>query len=206
MTKQKRKYNSKVRAEKSQAKRADILNTARILFSKNGIDQTTIDEIAKKASVSMPLVYAVFESKAGIVRQLGDRFVFGEDYKQLVKQSHSFKDARDSLKLAPKIASTIFAMEQKQLGFLWNEKAASLEVKDLLAKLETQRYERQAFIIERLQMQGYLSIELDIKSARDILWSLTGRDLYKKLVIEQRWIDEKYIELLVSILCKSLLQ
>lgn len=206
MQKKKRKYNSKSRQEKSQETRLKILKASKKLFSKNGLKKTTIDQIATEAQVAPPTVYALFLSKSGIIRELGQTFVFGEKYKSLVKKSLSEEDARESLRLAPTITVSIFEMEMEQMGFLWERASVSSDLEDLILKLENQRYERQGFILERLEIQQQLPIGMPLKVAREILWALTGRELFRKFVIEKGWSHAQYIKWLEQTLMTLLVR
>jgi hypothetical protein len=46
---------------------------------------------------------------------------------------------------------------------------------------------------------------LTTQKARDILWSLTGRDMYRMLVIERAWSSDEYEKWLEKVLVESLL-
>ena len=78
-----------------------------------------------------------------------------------------------------------------------------------LAKLERQReclrYERQERMIISLRDAGRLRAELDYTTARDIFWTLTGRDIYRMLVRERGWSSQKYQDWLADTLVRSLL-
>ncbi|MFA0813382.1 TetR/AcrR family transcriptional regulator [Microbulbifer epialgicus] len=202
----KRKYNSKSRQQQSQATQLKILEAARHLFSEEGIKKSTINKIAQRADVAPPTIYALFKSKAGIISQLGQTFVFGEGYLNLVKKSIQQADARESLKLAPIITVTIFEMEMEQMPFLWDDASITSELQDLISQLENQRYERQRFILDRLYEQEYLALGLTVSAARDILWALTGREMFKKMVIEKGWPHTSYKKWLEGTLATLLLQ
>jgi hypothetical protein len=46
---------------------------------------------------------------------------------------------------------------------------------------------------------------LTLQEARDILWALTGRDMYRMFVIERKWTPDEYEKWLAQLLIKSLL-
>lgn len=192
LQKKKRKYNSQNRKEKSNETRLKILHAAKELFSNQGIKKTTIDQIADKAKVASPTVYALFSSKAGIIGHLGQTFVFGEEYKSLVMKSASQEDPRESLKLAPTITLAIFEMEIEQMSFLWDASSLCPEVESLMSNLENQRFDRQKFIIERLHEKRHLKPEIDLSTGREILWAMTGRELFRKLTQEKGWSHSQY--------------
>ena len=78
-----------------------------------------------------------------------------------------------------------------------------------LAKLEQQReslrYERQEKMIISLRAAGRLRPGLDHRTARDIFWMFTGRDVYRMLVREREWSPQKYQDWLGDALVQSIL-
>jgi len=61
-----------LREQKKEQTRNRILETAVTLFSKNGIDNTSIEELAHKAGIGKGTVYTYFETKRQIVKALCD--------------------------------------------------------------------------------------------------------------------------------------
>lgn len=183
-----------------------MLRAAKKLFSSKGINKSTIEQIAELADVATPTVYALFGSKAGIIREIGQTFVFGTRYKTLVEQSVSHKDPVESLKLAATITVTIFEMEMDQMGFLWSGPSIHPDLQELVSRLEEQRFERQKFIIERLEKQNLLPLGMSRSVAREILWALTGRELFRKLVKEKSWSHSNYEKWLEVTLTTQLLR
>ncbi len=56
-----------------------------------------------------------------------------------------------------------------------------------------------------MMKEKILAKGLTLQKARDILWTLTGRDMYRMLVIERGWTSDEYEKWLAQILVKSLL-
>jgi len=55
-------------------------------------------------------------------------------------------------------------------------------------------------------MEGkLLAKKLTLTKARDILWTLTGRDIYRMLVMDRGWSSDEYEKWLKEVLIKSLL-
>ena len=54
----KRSYRSNARSEAAARTRSKVLEAGKFLFSRKGIDATTIAQIAERAGVSEPTVYA----------------------------------------------------------------------------------------------------------------------------------------------------
>ena len=72
-----RPYVSNVRSEAAQATRANVLEAARTLFLRHGIDRVTVARIAAKAGIAGSTVYALYKSKEGILRELMRATLFG---------------------------------------------------------------------------------------------------------------------------------
>jgi hypothetical protein len=69
---------------------------------------------------------------------------------------------------------------------------------------EGERYEIQGHLIDYLLQANLLQAGLDRRSACDILWALTSRDIYRMLVQERGWGADKYEHWLKQILHKAL--
>lgn len=65
-----------LRAEQAAVTRRRIAGAARLLFTRDGYGATTLKAIADEAGVAVQTVYAVYRSKAGILRELRDSVVF----------------------------------------------------------------------------------------------------------------------------------
>ncbi len=60
--------------------------------------------------------------------------------------------------------------------------------------------------MEKLYLEQALDPELSLEKARDILWTLTSREIYRLLVLERKWKVEEYQNYLGKILKSSLLK
>ena len=67
------------RAAKKDLTRTQILSAAADLFAEQGYEQTSIDEIAKKADIAKGTFYYHFESKEDVVIALRKGFIYGYD-------------------------------------------------------------------------------------------------------------------------------
>ncbi|MDN6557206.1 MAG: TetR/AcrR family transcriptional regulator, partial [Acidipropionibacterium acidipropionici] len=59
----------------SAQRRDQLIGVARGLFAANGVDGTTVEEIASTAQVSKPVIYEHFGSKDGLYAVVVDREV-----------------------------------------------------------------------------------------------------------------------------------
>ena len=79
------------------------------------------------------------------------------------------------------------------------------ELADLSRQIEARRRQNEAYLTADLHEQGVLRLDLSVDEANDILWSLTGYDLYRMLVIERRWTPERYERWLNDLLLDQLI-
>ena len=76
-----RSYQSDTRREAAARTRAKVLDAGRFLFSRKGIDTTTMVQIAERAGVSEATVYATVKSKSGLLRELLQNAMFGPAFR-----------------------------------------------------------------------------------------------------------------------------
>ena len=165
----------------------------------------TIEAIARRAEVSAPSVYAIFKSKTGILIELLDESAFGSEYEEAVRKALSANDPEARLRLAAPIARQIHDALSATFDLLRGAGVVAPELAKLEQQRERLRYERQERMIVSLREAGRLRTDLDYTTARDILWMLTSRDIYRMLVRERGWSSQKYQDCLADNLVRSLL-
>lgn len=205
MQAQKRSYYSETRDAKAARTRSNILHAAQKLFQEEGFDSVTIDKIAKTANVSTPSIYALFKSKRGVLQALIDDAFPPEQFAALVDDSMQEKSPEKRLSITAKLARKIYDAEKDQTDILRGATMVAPELKELEQEREKRRYQRQGEYIKKLMEEKFLAKGLTLQTARDILWALTGRDMYRMLVVERAWKSDKYEKWLAQLLITSLL-
>jgi AcrR family transcriptional regulator len=200
----KRGYSSRKRTESAEATRARILKAARELFSKKGIDGTTIAQIAARAHVSVPTVYTTLKSKTGILRELMREAIFGPRYATAVEVLAHAADPVEAIALSASIARAIYEGESAELSLLLTASAFSPELRKLQLEFEQVRLDLQRDRIEKLYKGGLARTGLDQPSARHVLWMFTSRDVYRMLVHESGWSADRYQAWLADTLVRLL--
>jgi AcrR family transcriptional regulator len=199
----KRVYKSDRREQQAAETRNRILDAARSLIQKSGFEETTIEAIAGEAGVAAPTVYAVFGSKRGILQGLMERAAFSSGYLNLIREAGKDEDPHTRLRLAARISRQIYDALQSEAELL---RGAAAAAPDFVREKEKLRYDRQSGMVSFLEAKGALRKELSASKARDILWTLTARDVYRMLVIERRWKSEKYEKWLGDTLVNVLIE
>jgi AcrR family transcriptional regulator len=203
---QKRRYLSLVRQRQADDTRRRIVEATRRLLQTEGYAGMTVEAIARRAKVSAQSVYAIFKSKTGILTALLDQSTFGPDYEDSVRRALAAGDPAVRLRLAAGIARRIHDAQSATFDLLRGAGVVAPELAKLEQQRETLRYERQERMIISLREARGLREGLDAASARDVLWVLTGRDVYRMLVRERGWPSQKYEDWLGENLVHALLR
>jgi AcrR family transcriptional regulator len=201
----KRIYSSETRDARAAQTRSQILKAAKQLFQNKGFDRVTIGMLAKAAAVSMPTIYAIFKSKRGVLQSLIDDALPAEQFTELVDGSMNEQCPRKRLNITAKLSRQIYDAERGLMDILRGASVLAPELKELEQEREQRRYERQGEYVKKLMQDKALVKGLTTQKARDILWSLTGRDMYRMLVIERAWSSDEYEKWLEKVLVESLL-
>ena len=200
-----RSYKSLVRQRQAGDTRRRIIEATRKLLKSEGYAGMTIDAISQRAEVSAQSVYAIFKSKTGILTELLDQSTFGPDYEDAVRKALGASDPETRLRLAAPIARQIHDAESTTFNLLRGVGVVAPQLARLERRRESLRYQRQERMIISLRDAGSLRPELDFKTARDVLWMLTGGDVYRMLVRERGWSSQEYQDWLADALVHSLL-
>ena len=185
----KRKYNAASRRLQADQTRDRILDAARRVISHKGFADATFEAIAAEAGVAAPTVYAAFGSKSGILRALMGRATFSSNYDNVVREALKSDDPVTRLRFAARIARGIFDSLRSEAEVL---RGATAIAPDFIRDRERIRYERQEGVVQVLDRKGALRTGLSVPMARDILWTLTSYDIYRRLVVEREWTADQY--------------
>jgi AcrR family transcriptional regulator len=200
----KRRYTSEVRQQAAADTRRAVLESARTLFSRHGIDRVTIARIATAAGVSVPTVFALYKSKEGILRALMDATLFGPAFQAAAARLKTVTDPVELIALTAQVARAVYESESASLGLLRGASAFSHALRKAEQALEQQRFEMQGPRVKLLFAQAKAAPGLTVEKARHLLWMYTSRDVYRMLVHEQGWSPEDYERWLEDTLVSSL--
>jgi AcrR family transcriptional regulator len=180
------------------------LNAARHLFSKHGVDNVTIADIAARAAVSASTVYAVFKSKAGILRELMQASLFGPGFQTAQTLLDGISDPVERVVKTALVARAIYESESAELGVLRSVSAFSPALRQLEEDFEALRYDMQRDRLKALAKSGRMKPDLTMNDARRIMWLYTSRDVYRMLVDVGGWTADKYQSWLEATLLDAL--
>jgi TetR/AcrR family transcriptional regulator, regulator of cefoperazone and chloramphenicol sensitivity len=200
-----RRYESPKRDSGAEATRRRIVDAARGLLVEKGYSGATVAAIAQAAGVAPQTVYASFGSKRRILAEIIDQAAFGPDYEELVGQLRTAPNGSSRLRAAARIARQNHRSRQAEIDLTRGAGAISPELARLERSVEERRQARTARLIDFLVEHGELRPGLDRGEAHDLLWALTGSDLYRQLVLERGWPAERYEVVLTGLLVHALL-
>ena len=202
---EKRPYHSQVRQRQAEETRRRILVAARSLFERRGYAVTTLEAIAEKALVSPKTITAVFGSKLALLAEVINPEAFSPRVRQLIEELRALEDPSRQLSLVAQITRQAYEPLVTSLELLRTARAVAPELADVTRQIEARRRQNQARLIASLREQGALRPGLSLEEATDVLWALTSYDLYRMLVVEQRWEPERYETWLAQLLVQHLL-
>ena len=202
----KRPYHSRVRERQAEDTRRRILAAARSLFAGRGYAATTLEAIAELADVSPKTLGAVFGSKRALLAAVINPDAFSTQVWQLIEELRATEDPAHRLALVAQISRQAYEPLVKELELLRTADAVAPELADLTQQVESRRRQNQARLIASLHEQGALRPGLPLEEAIDVLWALTSYDLYRMLVVEQRWEPLRYETWLAQLLIQQMLE
>jgi len=199
-----RRYDSALRQQGADDTRRRILDAARHLFSKRGVDRVTIEAIATRAKVAQPTVYAAFKSKAGLLREIMTQAIFSARYHTATARIEETSDPIMLLRLTATVARTIYENEAREIGWLRGASMFSPELRKLEREFEDARFDLQRRRIELLKEKSLLPAGMDLDDARRIMWMYTSRDVYRMMVVEGGWSPGEFETWLADTLVSAL--
>jgi AcrR family transcriptional regulator len=206
-----RRYVSPLRRDAAARTRQAVLDAARELFAAQGYTATTIEQIAGRAGVSKPTVFAAMGSKQAILKQLRDIALAGDDEPVPVAQRPWYREAlaepdpRRALRVYARNATAIHRRAADVHEVLRAAAASDQDLHGLWRASEDERRGGAAIVVDALLGKSPLKAGLDRAAAIDIVWVLTASDIFWRLVRTRRWSHAQYENWLGDTLCAQLL-
>ena len=209
--KPRRRYDATQRRAQSRAARRIVLATAGQLFAERGYQRTSMKDIAAGAGVSVETVYGYFGTKAGLLKELLDVTVAGDDAPVSVPDRAPIQAVRAAPDGRAKLAhyAAFLATVQARLVPLFlvirGAAGADQDAADLWAGLGAQRLAGMTMLAEHLAESGVLASGRSVEEARDELWALGAVEVYELLVGQRGWSPGRYRDWLVDVWAGRLL-
>jgi AcrR family transcriptional regulator len=206
-----RSYDSPLRDRAALQTRRAILAAAAQLFVEQGYVATTVDQIAQRAGVARPTVFAAAGNKRSLLKTIRDQALAGDDEPTPVAERAWYRetlnepDARQSLRLHARNLVRISDRYADIEAVLQAAAAADAELAQLWRTNEDERRRGAEFIVEALLGKSPLRAGLTRDEAVDLLWSFAASSHYRRLVRDRGWPIGRYERWLTDTLCAQLL-
>lgn len=193
-----RPYRSSVREQSAQRTRRAIVAAAGEQFVSRGYAATSLADIAAAAGVARPTVFAVFGSKAALLRQVLDEALAGDDEPVPVAQRPWFQpvwQAGDPAAVLDAYASVCTLIASRAAAAFEAVRRAAHADPEVTALWETLQRNRRAgaqMVLDRVLTLGPLRADVQGDRAVDVLWLLNDPAHYHALVLERGWPQDVY--------------
>jgi AcrR family transcriptional regulator len=191
MMSRERKYRSTLREERARDTRIRIRKAARRLFTEQGFASTTVAAIAREAGVSAPTVYAVFESKAGIIASMLEEMEEDAGVAEGLKAVFSEPDPRRQLRLFVAAHCALYRASGDVLHAAM-QAVSDPEVAALAERGDGHRRRVIDALVRGWGERGILRSGVSGEEAADRLWLITTVESYLTAVDRLRWDPSRY--------------
>jgi AcrR family transcriptional regulator len=148
----------------------------------------------------------VFGSKRGVLFALLDEMPAAADPATLAAALASAPDAERRLALLVDYRLRLYAGSLDVLTAVRAAGAQDPDVAALWNEGEDRRRRNQQKLLSAWHAHDELRPSITRRQADDVLWALTGPDVYRLFVVERKWSRERFREWLVDLLAYELLK
>lgn len=188
-----------------------IVRAARKLFLQRGYAGATIEAIARDAGVAKETVYAIFKRKEGILADLLDVSVGGDDQRvHILERPGTQANLRDSdqrrqlATFATHIAD-IMARAAPVFGIMRVAAKTEPEIARRLRRLYQERFDNLGIFVRHLAANGPLRDGMDPSRATEIVWGLSSAEVYQLMAQHRGWSKHEFARWLAETLERLLL-
>ncbi|MGB0098710.1 MAG: helix-turn-helix domain-containing protein [Nocardioides sp.] len=201
-----RSYDSPKRRAQAEETRAAIADAARTLFLERGWAATRVRDVAERAGVSEPTVFAVYGSKAGLAMGLLDSLDDAADPMRMLRElDRAEGDPVRQLAILLEFDRRLFEHGADAIVVIREAGRGKPELATVVTE-GRRRGDRNRRRIFRSWPEGTLREGVDVDRASDIYAALSHVDSYLVLTRERGWsaqhVEEFWIETLSELLLR----
>jgi AcrR family transcriptional regulator len=174
-----------LRDERARVTRRRIADAARTLFRSRGYGATTLQAIAEEAGVAVQTVYAVYGSKAGILRELRDTVLRQPAAEALYEEAMSAATVERKLELFAGSIRRRWEFGHDVVRIHRDAGATDPSVRDEVEQVLGMR--RSGIARLALSMAGQLTPGTDVPHATAVIDALTLPEVYAELTDFWGW-------------------
>ena len=194
------------REERARQRRQRVVDAALRLFLGRGYVATTIDAIAREATVAPATVYQAFGTKHAILAQILDVTIAGDAGpaalldRDWVRQASQEPDPRRRLALVVQHTSQVAARTASVKEVMRDAAAADPAVRQLLRDDDQRRYVTQRALVGLVTGDGPLRAGIDRDRAADTFFALVNSHGYQMLAEQLGWSPGDWQQWLAGVL------
>ena len=195
-----RRYDASSRQEAARATRRRIIAAAGDLLLEGGYAGMTVAGLAHEAGVSPQTVYNAVGGKAEVVKAVYDTMLAGDDDPVPMSDRPAFvavQDAEDAVAWGAAYAAWTLSIMRRVgplLGVLLDHGPGGDPVlEELVAAMSTERRIGNENALRGLTARGLVPKgQRERKHVVDVVWLLTGPEIYDRLVVHAGWSERSY--------------
>ncbi len=195
MTDVKRPYRSPRRREQAEETRRRILAAARRLFVTHGYGGATMEAIADGAGVAVQTVYASLGSKKGILLALLDEMAADADVAGMrAAVASAAGDPRRQLRERLAFTIRFYASGADLIQIARTVSGVEPDLREMWNEGEGRRHAAAKSLVAEWEAAGVLAPGITAQEATDLLWAFGGPDVFRLLITERGWSQERFRE------------
>jgi len=190
-------YDNSARAAAARATRTRVLAAAREAFLTRGYAGTTIREVAQAAGVSQETVYKRFGGKAGLLKDVYDVAMAGDEEPVPISarpEAIAVRDAADPAAAAAayaRLAGFLTGRAGPLMRIVLSARGGDPDLDAFMATVDKERLVGATSAVNAWAERGWLRRGLDADRARDVLWTLNSPAVWV-LLGERGWSRPEY--------------
>ncbi|HEX9069012.1 MAG TPA: helix-turn-helix domain-containing protein [Ktedonobacterales bacterium] len=199
----KRGYHSPKRRNQADATRRRIVVAAARLFAERGFSTVTMEMIASEAGISLATVYLHFSGRAAVVGALAEEIVTAPELsvEWVVQEADPVEQVRIGAHAMRQLNERAWLITD----ILRSQQGNDPELERLWLLWRQRHLDAMRRAVEAIASRGVLQSRLSVEAAADVLYALTGTEVYRALVSERGWKPDRYERWLFEVACQELL-
>lgn len=189
------------RQEQAAATRDRIGQAARQLFAEHGYGATSMEAVAREAGVAVRTVYSAFGTKREILSLICERWLERAGAREGVGRVLAVRDPRERLRAAAQWLVALYAAGFDVVLIFEAATDESAETRALLRSKLAGRNEAMDAMIASLEPH----LTVPVAEAQAVYRALAAPGVYRELVTESSWSDERFTEWLGDTLMAHLM-
>jgi AcrR family transcriptional regulator len=181
-----RPYRNTLREEQVQLTRRRILDAARRVLVARGYGQVTMQEVAAEAGVAYQTVFSQFRSKLQLALELcSSELLHAGGAVAMLAAARDAGDPEACLRMLGAFARRLYEPCAEVLRFM--RESGDPELISRYREIGVRRFHLLAELGTQLERTGRLRPGLSGRRAIDLVWTMTGPEVYEQLVLDRGW-------------------